>query len=674
MLNSAFDLTEAELKKANFAGVVESYDDLAHWLVQELEAALSARGSVAEDIRYRWLYYEQGRTRRGAPWADAADLTSPYGTEFVDAILSRVMDTIMVDTLWIVDGWGESAGKAPFIEEFHQRTQEQERLQTYLREVLLRSLIEPAGILEVYQAQDLRRVRKTIKAQLALDPVAQAPVLGEDAQPVLEQDETGNYVEADTPDVPQAETTIDAEEPVRMGPAYDVIPYLDYVRFPMHAKRKEEIWGYGKRFWRRVPELQARAARGIYDEDAVEALGEQDERASSMPFGGDDNRDPAVIVTQQGPTAQKELWEIPFLGDLDGKGERWYLATLSREHTKLLRLQVDDRRSRFLEFVPFPKPGSRDGYSLIEKMMTILEEDTAIRNMRADRMALAVAAPIMRVQGSLWDPYEQPMGPGQVIDVRDAKELIPMVIPDVPASVNVAKQDIRTDLERLIGLNDVSIGVTPENKRTATEINATSVASEVRTRAIVTAIQESLEELGQARHNIWKLTLAEQPKGLPIPAAMMNGLDARGIDVTSIADGRVTADMLEGQFWFKPRGSVDTANLDRQAQYFTAMLNTLGMLMKVNPMIQAIFSTPQAAKAMVEQLLRVGRWPDKQAFLGSEAQGVLNQAGQQQQLMQHPMIQAITQMAGAGGQPQAPQGGIPPDLMAMLSGAGGAVQ
>lgn len=653
--NQAFDLTEAKLKAAGFADV-EDYDGLAIWLKNELENALSARGDIAEDIRYRWLYYEQGRTRRSSPWPDAADLTSPYATEFVDAILARLMDTIMVDPLWIVEGWGESTKRAPFIEEFHQRAQEQERLQGYLREVLLRALIEPTGMLEISDAVDLQRQRKTIKAALQLDAVTGTPVLGTDTQPLLEQDAQGNYVEATDQATPQAETEIDSFDPVRLGPAYDVIPYLDFVRFPTHARSKSEIWGYGKRFFRRVPELQAKVKQGLYDADAVEQLGDSDERMGGSAAGVEPS--PPGNVVQQGPTAQKELWEMPFLADLDGNGARWWLATISREHTKLLRLKVDDRTTRFLEFVPFPKPGSRDGYSLIEKMLTLLEEDTAVRNMRADRAALALGGTMKRQAGALWDPYEQPIGPGQVIDVRDMNELQPLEFSDVPASLNLWKHDIRSDLERGVGLNDVSVGTQTEERRTLGEVRLAAGYSEVRVKSIITAIQESLEELGQARHAIWKKTLAAMPQGVPIPSSMMNILDARGINTASIVDGRITAEMLEGQFWFKPRGSVETANLDQQAQWFMKLLQSLPPLLQLCPPLAVIFQTPEAAKSLIEQALRVTRWPDKQAFLGSDAQAAMQQQFQQQQLLQDPRMQALMAMAQHGG--GAPQGGGPP--------------
>src|SRR5205085_2618103 len=80
-------------------------------------------------------------------------------------------------------------------------------------------------------------------------------------------------------------------------------------------------------------------------------------------------------------------------------------------------------------------------------------------NMRADMAAMAIASPILRRTGALWDPYEQPMGPRSVIDVRDPQELTQMVMRDVPQSLNVWKQDIRADIDRAIGMNDTALRV-----------------------------------------------------------------------------------------------------------------------------------------------------------------------------------------------------------------------
>ena len=672
--NPAYDVTEAQIAQSGFAPSVDSYESLAAWLSQELDLALSMRGALADDIAYRWTYYEQGRTRKNAPWPDAADLTSPYATEFVDAILGRIMDTVMVDPVWIVEGWGESAKKAPFVEEFHQRAQEQERLQGYLRECFLRALIEPAGILEVSEGIDWQPVRKSLKAKIHTNDLG-GPVLDEKTQPIPVMDQAGQFVEAGDNE-PSASITVDEYQPVRLGPSYDVVPYLDYVRFPIHARAKSEIWGYAKRFWRRVPELQTKAKRGLYDAQAVEQLQGSDERRT---YQSGVEPPPLNVVSQDGPTAQKELWEFSFLADLDGAGARWWIATLSRQHTQLLRLQVDSRTSRFIEFVPFPKPGSRDGYSLVEKMLTLLEEDTAVRNLQADRTALASAPVILRQSGSLWDPYEQPIGPGQVVDVRDPRELTQWQYTDTPPSLQVWRQNVRADIERGVGLNDVSVGTQTQERRTLGEVRLAAGYSNVRVKTIISAIQESLEELGQARHAIWVKTLEGMPQGIPAPQSFMTGLDVRGIEMQTLqSTGRITADMLSGMFWFKPRGSVETADLEAQGQLFMEVLKLMQPLIQLNPNLKAIFTTEEASRALVEQMLRVTRWPDKQAFLGSEAKRALGavfqqqaQQAQQDALMQHPMMQMIQAMADHGGQPGlppgAPQGQPAPQQPGMVS-------
>src|SRR5262245_10472820 len=357
-----------------------------------------------------------------SPWPDAADLTSPYAAEYTDALQARLMQTVFVEPVWTVEGWGESASRAPLVEEFHQRAQEDERLQGFVDEWVLRALVEGVATLEVSEAYELRRELTRKRVKLQVDEATGQPIVGEDMQPLLQRDpETQNYVDAQTADEPSADVEMDVWEPVRLGPDYDVIPYMDFFVLPGHARNRKQVWGYAKRFWRRVPELEAGAERGIYDREAVEAIGEDNDRTTRT----DEAPKPPTVVSQDGPTAQKELFEVQLLMDCDGQGERWYRATVHKDRRQLLRLKYDDRTTRYIRWAPFPKPACVDhGYSLVaHKLITVLEEDTAVRNMGADRMAMVAGQPVKRLQGALWDPYEQPWGPRAVIDVRDMREI-----------------------------------------------------------------------------------------------------------------------------------------------------------------------------------------------------------------------------------------------------------
>jgi hypothetical protein len=613
---------------------------------------MESRGSVEADIRYWWTLYEQGRTRTGnAPWPDAADLTSPMAAEYTDAVHARLMQTVFTEPVWTVEGWGESSKRAPFVEEFHQRAQEEERLQSALDAVMLRALVEPAGILEISESIEMRREQVEKRVKWATDPMTGSQLLDEKQQPLPQTDpETGDYVEATPEDPNSVRIQYDELQPVRKGPAYDVVQYLDFLTLPFHAKDRTQIWGYAKRFWRRVPELTALAKKGQYDTQAVEDLGDENEKDTST----DAPNKPGTVASQDGPTAQKELWTVQFLANLDGKGERWYRATVHKDKRILLRLHKDDRVTRYFKFVPFPRPGSTDGYSLIgHKLVTVIEEDTAVRNMRADKAALAVSYPIKKLVGALWDEHEQPFGPRQVITVRDKGEVEQMQGTDVPQSINVWKSDVRMDADRLVGQNDTSLGQETGKDATLGEVRLRAGYAEVRMDLIVKRLKEPLEELGQARHNIYIRQLREQG-GKPMPQSMVIGLEARGVDITGIADGRVTPDMLEGQFWFKPKGSIESADLNAQMGYTNQLLVALANLSKVNPMIQMLLSSPQAAKSILEQLLRVYRWPDKQVFLGSEAQQLIQQQIQQQQMMSDPRMQILMALGGGQDQPAGP--------------------
>ena len=147
-------------------------DDLALDLAHALDEALAARSAQEPEVAYWHTLYEQGRTRgaRNSPWADAADLTSYLGTQYVDVLRSQIVRTVMVDPVWTVEGYGDSAQKAPFVEEYHQWQLEAEGFQQNFGRAAHLSLIEPYGCLELYEETIRRPVRKTIKAALMLAP------------------------------------------------------------------------------------------------------------------------------------------------------------------------------------------------------------------------------------------------------------------------------------------------------------------------------------------------------------------------------------------------------------------------------------------------------------------------------------------------------------------------
>jgi hypothetical protein len=634
----------------------EKREDLALELARALDEALAVRGVVEQEVEYFHTLYEQGRTRgaQNSPWADAADLTSYLGTFYVDVLRAMIVDTVMTEPVWTVEGYGPAAQNAPFVEEFHQWQQEAEGFQQAFSKAVHLSLIEPRGVLEVYEDTIKRPVRKVIKAALQLNPLDGSALVDEKLKPVLQRDPMGNYVEVFDPMQPSAEVEIDSYETVCRGPRERTIPYRDFLVLPGHARDKSEIWGYAKRFHRRLDDILERVEAGIYDKHAVQELGTDDERPSDTTLAGD----PQGVASKDGTAVvEKELWELLFLRDLDGKGLRWYVATLSKDKQQLLRIQYDDiGRPRYFPLIPFPKPNSTEGYSYIgHKLITVIEEHTAWRNMLADRASLQLQAPIKKVQGALWDPDSEPIGPKAVITVRRADEVMPMEFPDATGPAVERIRDAERAGERLSGINDASAGITSEDKRTLGEVELISRQSAGRVNEVVKNLQETLEEVAQVRHLMWKRALAEMgAEGMPAPPsvaqslsnrmqppmnanAMMGssgalmGLEQRVPDVAAVSpDFTFTAQMMEGTFRFKPRGSVETADKNRLRYDMSQGFQSITAVAQVNPMVAALLATPMAAKAMIEQWVRLYNVQDKQAFVGSEALTAALQAVQMQ--------------------------------------------
>lgn len=586
-----------------------------------LDDAVSAASATEKEIAYWWTLYEQGRTRGGASnvWADAADLTSYLGTQYVDVLRSQIVQSVMVEPVFTVEGYGDAAARAPFVEEFHQWQLEAEGFQQVFARAVQLALVEPRGILEVYQETIKRPVRKTIRAALQLAPEGQA-LLNREGQPVLQRDAAGRLVEVADETTPSAEVEIDAFETVGRGPRMRTIASRDFLILPGHAREKSEIWGYAKRFYRRVDELREGARAGVYDEAAIEALGTDDERASETTLSG---RAIPLAAKEGTERAEKELWELLILHDLDGKGLRWFVATLHKDRQVLLRVQYDDLgRPRYFPLIPFPRPNSVEGYSYVgHKLITIIEEHTAWRNMLADRAAMELQAPIKLLQGALWDPDTEPIGPKAIIPVRDMREIEPMQFPNATGPAIERIRDAERAGERVSGINDASAGVTSQDQRTLGEVQIITQQSLGRTNEAVKNIQETLEEIAQVRHLIWKRALADMgDDGIDLPPSVLQGLELRGANVAEyMPDRRMTALMLEGAFRFKPRGSVENADRPRQRADFNQWLNAMTAMSRVNPMVAAILQTPQAAKAMIEQGVRLYNVQDKQAFLGNEA-------------------------------------------------------
>lgn len=612
-------------------------------LCREITDALAARDPIIGDGQqldyFDWLY-EQGRTPQDQqkPWG--ADLNSYLVCEAVDSEFARLVQAAFPkqEVVCTVGGWGEaSKKKAPLVEEFLDFSfrQEEPDAQLAVALTIFQSLLEDAGILEVTEGYEVRATVDEIDIAPAVNDEG-GFIFDEKNQPLPQFDAKGEPVKQEDPNGPAIRAKHRLLKPRLTGPQYDVISCRDFVFLPGHAKNRKGVWGYAVRCWPRLAELKEQALAGIYREDKVAELGEQTDRTTTqqMEARGQD------VAPQDTHTVEKECWRVCFKRDLDGDGfEEWYTATVSTVNDVMIRLILDDfKRSRVLAAIPFPRRDSVYGYPFVAKLASIAEEHAALRNMAADRSALATNPPIKKIDGGLWDETVQPWGTGQTITVRDHKEVEPMAVPDVPASNVDLRRECLAAKERVTGVNDVSgSSVSNTQPGTATRDNLIAQAGAVRIETALNFLREFLAELWEIRRLIYIRKFEQEQEGGEVSHGLAERLAMRGAEPTE----RITADDLKGRFYFKPVGSVASADPERRAARSMQSIMAFANLMQVNQLLQQAMATPEAALALAMTWARDADVADKQAFIAPLRQLIQQQAQAQQQAQQMAQMMGI---------------------------------
>jgi hypothetical protein len=140
---------------------------------------------------------------------------------------------------------------------------------------------------------------------------------------------------------------------------------------------------------------------------------------------------------------------------------------------------------------------------------------------------------------------------------------------------------------------------------------------------------------------------------MELPDGMLVGLETRGVTLETGQERQMLVAAMEGNYRFKPRGSVETADIRAQRSDFVNFLQVLPQLTQQWPAVGQLLSmNPNAARSVLEQALRLFRFPDRQAVLGSEAQQAL-------QMMMAPQPPPPPGMGGPPGMPPGPPG-MPP--------------
>lgn len=641
-------------------------DQLERRLVEEIRTAKTARSTVMDDgglIDFGYDLYLQRPMKgisRDTNRYGGADLTSPIWTENVDALSARATRNIFKqEPLWIVEGIGEeSAQKEPVVEAFMQFRQESIRLQKVAKRAVTASLVEYGSVLEVCEDAERCVKREVVKAAIATSPEDGSMLLDATTgtpQPVIDE-ATGEPIPAPEGSDGHVEVKRVWTDYKRRGAYVRRRSMKDFVFLPSHAEDEREVWGHANRFWLSIGEIKRRMGDGEFDKEAVERLGQDNHERQQTTEA--DRSNVIVTYTPGNDSAEKELWRIQCWLDVKGDGELcFYTAIVSELHGCVLSLKYDWlQRFRTVYLNPFPCPYSVYGLSMtLDKLLTTGEEHTAWRNMNADRGTLKANAPLKRLHGAQWDPTIQPFGMGQVIDVANMNEIQPFEFEDVTAQAMTKENQCVTDANRIIGMNDLGFAQLSEQSRTLGENQMASQQSFVRTDDPISNIEEALEEVGELIHAIEVQTLKDMADGMPAPPAVTQQIKY----ADDSFNGVFTADMIAGQYRFKPRGSTDEADPQRRTQRREAGIMRMLNLAKVNQFIAQRMASPEFADAMMQDIVDDMKPRNKAAFLKP---------------LPPPMLPGMPME----GQPMPGQGAAPPfgqailgDLLKNLPAAGG---
>lgn len=597
-------------------------EELERRLVEEIRTAKQARATVMEDnglIDFAYSLYEQQSQKgisRDTPRYGGADLTSPIWAENVDALSARASRNIFKqEPLWITEGIGEaSAKKEPIVEAYMQFRQESIRLQKVAKRAVTASLVEFGSVLEVCEDAERCVKHEVVKADLARHPEDGSTLLdGKTGKPMPAYDDQGELVPVDESADAFVEVHRRYVDYTRRGAYVRRRSMKDFVFLPSHAEDDREVWGHANRFWLSLSAINRRMLDGEFDEEAVEKLGADSHERQQTPEA--DRASVTVTYTPGYDSAEKELWRVQCWLDVKGDGDYcFYAAIVSEIHGCVLSLKYDWlQRFRTVYVNPYPCSYSVYGYSMVlTKLLTIGEEHTAYRNMNADRTTLKSNAPMKRLHGAQWDPTIQPFGAGQVIDVSNMNELQPMQFDDVTQQAMTKEQQCVADAQRVIGFNDIAIGQQSATNRTLGENQMATQQSFVRTDDPISNIEEALEEVGEIMHAIEVQALKDMKEGMNAPAAVTQQIQYAG---DPSFNGVFTADMISGQFRFKPRGSTDEADPQRRTQRRQAGVSNLMALAKVNPLIAQRLQGPDFADAMMQEIVGEMKPRNKAAFL-----------------------------------------------------------
>ena len=533
-------------------------------------------------------------TVKNKPWPGASNFVVPFLAEKIMSIHARLVRAIFqVDPIWVVKPrMPQVREEANYIENYVDYLVDRGGFKSSLDLAILYALIEGTAVVKI----DYVRTTKTVKS--ASDPSGQL-----------------------------TETFTDFE-----GPRASLVPLKDFIVLPISGGDLDKAQGCGHRFYLTRAQLKARGASGVYanvDELlAANARGEEQKTPQNPIFG-------PVPTPPEEVVEQFELFEMFWKYDIDRTGEEVpCLITFSRDGRKILRaikFPYDHGKPPYVALRPIPTPNLFYGTAFSQFLEPIQKELTASYQRRADALARATLPPILRQRGSNWNPNEQPIAPGETIDVNDPNEVQVLQLPDYRAS-NIQHEQLLIALgERITGISDYQLGRSAGSNRTFGEIRSILSEGEVRIDVLLSRIHEGMRRIAE-------LTFDIAYQFLPMQGVIPVGQDFFRITREMMRPPGVGYEAYE----FIPNGTLSEASKEQKLERTLVLVNQFMQ----NPLLMNPQTNPQApliAAQLMQKVLIEAGWMDWDKYLPMlQPQYQQQQAMmQQQQALQAQQLQQI---------------------------------
>lgn len=302
-------------------------------------------------------------------------------------------------------------------------------------------------------------------------------------------------------------------------------------------------------------------------------------------------------------------------------------------HKKLPFVDLDDYRD----------PHKFYGQSELSVIDPLQREINSIRNQRRDYDNLALNPVIRMVPGTLRNPNSAVMSPGNVWMVSDLASMDVFSLPQLQGSATQIEQQTIADIQRSVAIDEIGIGLLPENpqRRSATEVVSSQSNAGKRFAIKIALVEEAVKKIGQLVFALNQQFLNEE--------RMIQVVGQRGATEWV----QLTPEDIRGEYVI----DIETGSMlpkDEIAQRKEAV----ELLQYITPIIGPVIqSNPNVIMPVLKMVLDTFELPGKQEIY-DELQQALGQAAQanEQAAMAQQAAQEAQALAATGQAVQAAEG------------------